>query len=1116
MPLSGLVATPRPWATRMEVGMRSVRLRLRIGLSAGLLMAAVAGLVMLWPRGAGWRDGTGAALTGGTAGGQRPPLRANAAFRVPVPQSGAAATGPGLRAFERTPLAFELNQGQTDPQVKFLARGPGYAMFLTGNEAVLRLGGPVGARRAVPLPARGFPGPLWSGSDPFGARRRSETAATAGFFRLVPLLPAALQDGVLSEWEDRESEIANQQSSVVSLRLVGANPKPEIIGLEPLRAKSNYFIGNDPKRWRTNVPNFAKVMYKDVYPGIDVVFYGKNGELEHDFVVHPGADPKAIRFAVAAVSDRRSAVGTPPLQVDAQGDLVIGTEAGEVRLRKPVVYQMPTSVNSSQLSVDSSPAAVGAPESRQAALLTARRSSLTTPHFLDARYVVHGLTLENPQSEIANLKYQVSFALPPYDPKQTLVIDPTLNYLATFGGSSGTDSDGIALDGAGNAYVTGITSAGDFPSTPGAFQTTLAGGEDAIVRKFDSTGAVVYSTYLGGSGNDEARGIAIDSSGNAYIAGLTNSTDFPTLGAFQPANAGGYYGDAFVTELNATGSGLVYSSYLGGSSDDLGFGISVDSAGNAYVTGQTLSSDFPTVNAFQPHIGGGTGCVPGALFPCGDAFVTKIAAGGSGLVYSTYLGGSNADGAAAIAVDSAGNVYLTGLTYSFDFPALNPFQAACVPTAGVGTCTDAFVAELNATGSALVFSTYLGGSGYDVGRGIALDSSGNIYVAGQTGSTDFPTLKPYQASNAGGISDAFVTELAAGGGSLVYSTYLGGSDGDWALSVSVDPLGEAFVTGGTDSSDFPLASAIQSTYGGNQDVIVTGFQAGGTGLIYSTYLGGTGSEEGQGISVDAAGNAWVTGSGDSTSFLASIARTRRDSAAPAQQTSGVTQAVAANIALDLPRVSLSSPSLAFGYELVGGTSAPERVTVKNTGTAALAFTSITASAGFATVSSGTTCSTSGSVMPGASCTINVALAPKAEGTVTGTLTLTDNGIGSPHVVKLTGTGATSSPVVLPEELDFGAQPLGTTSAPQVVTLANALNQPLVMRRILALPRHRYAETNNCGVALAPNASCTLRVTFTPRVAGSRKGLLILIDRGGTTRHQLVRLTGTGAAPSGTP
>jgi hypothetical protein len=601
------------------------------------------------------------------------------------------------------------------------------------------------------------------------------------------------------------------------MNLVGADQAAKVTGLEELPGKANYFIGNDPKKWQTNVPTYAKVKYENVYPGIDLVYYGNQGKLEYDFVVAPGADPKAITLGFAAV-------GSAPLQIDAQGDLLVQTGDGAVQFHKPVVYQKQPSALSGQPSVGL--------DDRQ-----------WNRRVLDGRYV---LSTNN----------RVQFQIPDYDKNEPLVIDPVLSYSTYLGGSGADTASGIAVDSSGNAYVTGNTLSSDFP-TASPLQSANGGGGDAFVTKLNAAGnALVYSTYLGGSGADAANGIAVDSSGNAYVTGSTSSTNFPTNGPLQAANGG--FSDAFVTKLNAAGNALVYSTYLGGSGVDTAYGIAVDSSGNAYVAGVTNSANFPTANPLQPASGGDY-----------DAFVTKLNATGNALVYSTYLGGSGREQANGIAVDSSGNAYVTGRTSSTNFPTNSPLQ----PARGGAGCTlntlpcanDAFVTKLNAAGNALVYSTYLGGSDNDQGLSIAVDSSGNAYVTGSTLSSDFPTASPIQPANGGG-TDAFVTKLNAAGNALVYSTYLGGSGTDLAYGIAVDSSGNVYVTGGTSSTNFLTADPIQPLNGGGGDAFVTKLNTAGNARVYSTYLGGSGADTAYGIAVDSSGNAYVTGNTTSADF----------------------------------------------------------------------------------------------------------------------------------------------------------------------------------------------------------------------------------------------------------
>ena len=594
--------------------------------------------------------------------------------------------------------------------------------------------------------------------------------------------------------------------SIVRMRLVGANATPQVEGVEQLPGISNYFAGSDPTQWQINVRTYTAVRYTGVYPGIDMVYHGNQRRLEYDFVVAPGSDPNIIQLSFSGIQG---------FEITRMGELVLRTAQGNVRQSKPVAYQEANGVREE----------------------------------VSASYVPYGIN-------------RVGFQLGSYDPTRPLIIDPVLVYSTYLGGSGFDQGYAIALDQLGNVYVTGQTAAIDFPTTAGAFQTTYGGG-DAFVAKLNPSGtALVYSTYLNSaSGN----GIAVDSSGNAYVTGDAGSTGFPTTaGAFQTSPLG--Y-DTFVTKLNSAGSALVYSARFGGNLDDFGRGIALDSAGNAYITGWTICRStictFPAVNAFQPKYAGGYQ----------DAFVTKINSSGSALVYSTYLGGGailngSEDWGEAIAVDGAGSAYVTGYTFSPDFPV----TGGAFDTTRAGL--DAFVTKFTPNG-ALTYSTFLGGAGREQGQGIAVDDSGNAYVTGSTESFDNPFTSAYDgfpvtagAFQTRGSYDAFVSKLNPNGSGLVYSTYLGGSAGvDRGWAISLDDLGNACVTGDTASIDFPIANAIQATYGGGlRDAFVTKLNGSGSGLIYSTFLGGNLTDEGRGIGCNGNGDAYVTGDTSSGNF----------------------------------------------------------------------------------------------------------------------------------------------------------------------------------------------------------------------------------------------------------
>jgi hypothetical protein len=639
---------------------------------------------------------------------------------LPTGQNRAHAVGN----FGRLPLSFEINQGQTDPQVKFLSRDRGYTLFLTGNEAVLSL-------RSQKTEARSQ-----------NERPRFENGKSTKSFSLLPDLadpgPLAMPAS-FSSFANRQSAIFNPQvpnpesptPAVLRMKLVGANPKAKVVGLDQLPGKSNYFIGNDPKKWRTNVASYAKVKYQNVYPGIDLVYYGNQRRLEYDFVVSPGADPIAIGFRID---------GTDKGEIDAAGDLVLGSPNGEVRFHKPVVFQ--PSAASSTLSVVPNPQSrIPSPGSSHSPF-TIQNSQLVDAHFVLrlARTDTGNLKLEtgsvpDTRHPTPGTSYLVAFELGPYDKSRPLIIDPTVEFMAYVGGAGWENAKGISVDSAGSIYVAGTTQSADFPITPGAIQGTYGGGPglcnnsecgDGFVFKLTPDGStLIFSTYFGGSGGEVVQGMGVDQDLNVYIAGLTQSGPIPIVNPLpgQSEYNGGLF-DVFVAKLNPTGDTLLYSTYLGGTGKDQAEDMYVVPDGTCYVVGESDSDDYPTTTgAYQTTKNGGS-----------DGIVSKIAPDGSALLYSTYLGGDQFDSVHAVFVDSSGNAYITGETYSSNFPHSPLAKQSSAQGGG-----DAFVTKLQSDGSDIAFSTYLGGTnGLDKGWGITADGLGNTAVTGITRSTDFP------------------------------------------------------------------------------------------------------------------------------------------------------------------------------------------------------------------------------------------------------------------------------------------------------------------------------------------------------------------------------------------
>lgn len=873
--------------------------------------------------------------------------------KTPLRSDAGSALGSTIRvaeAYGRLPLSFEANQGQTDRHVKFLAHGSGYTLFLTGHEAVLALQGKKNRTKK--------------------SRPEARNALVAARFVAT----------------HRQPSRAAWTTNVLRMNLVAANPSPEVVGTEQLSGRSNYFVGKDSSQWRTGVPTYAKVRYQDVYPGVDLVYYGNQRQLEYDFVVAPGANPKAIKLSVAGASK--------PLAVDSAGNLVVHLRDGKVQFHQPVVYQ------------------------------TEGSSTTAARQFVDSRFVVKGRNL-------------VAFELGPYDHSRALTIDPTLSYSTYLGGSGFDAANAIAVDANGDAYVAGFTGSTTFPpsSIAGACVASCGSTQDGFVAELKPDGSgLVYSTYLGGSKTDVVQGIAVDSSGNAYVTGNTDSSDFPQV---QPIASGcvgscssGSVVNAFVTEINAAGNAIVYSTRLGGSTSDFGQGIAVDSNGNAYVAGFTESTDFPSVNQTSGTCVGTCGTAPKGTTD--SSFVAEIKPGTPPtLAFSSLLGGTGLDQVFGLALDSSANIYVTGITTSANFPTKNPIATACngtvtvPPTAcGTGADEDAFVTELTAGGSALQFSTYLGGSGTDNAFAIAVDSSNAVYVTGGTSSTDFPKAGTVTGACAGTcgnglVTNAFVTKLKTDGSGLVYSTYLGGSIFDQGMGIAVDSSGDATVAGMTMSADFPSVNPVAALCAGpggllsscgngtTLDAFVTQVNGAGSGLSYSMFIGGSDVDAGFGVALDSLGNAYVAGQTSSTDFMTTTG---------AFQTTyggGTADGFVTKIAAG-PVVSLSGNSLTFGSTELGTTSASQNVTLTNIGSAALNITSITASGDFVLVTTtGTSCPyTGGSVGVGAQCTVDVAFKPTALGARIGSVSIADNAPGTPQPVSLSGTGIDTIPPAL--------------------------------------------------------------------------------------------------------
>jgi hypothetical protein len=932
----------------------------------------------------------------------------------PVKESPADVRRRIVQGYAMLPLSFEPNAGQSRGEVKFLARGPGYTLFLTGDEAVLSL----------KKPGRMAPS---SKVENFAVARNSKLGRVSKNAR------------------------AKTQASLLRVSLLNSNPHVRLTGMAELPGKVNYFIGNNPKKWRTNLSTYGKVEYKSVYPGVDMVYYGnQGGQLEYDFIVAPGADPSPIGLEVRGR-------GASPLRLAANGDVMIRLDGGDVRLQKPVVYQKTTG------------------------------SAQPTP--------IRG-------SYALSAANQVRFDIGAYDRTQPLYIDPIVIYSTYFGGSSYDYASGLAVVTDPNntascpptagqitnsaittcptimdVYLTGWTQSSDFPVSAGAYNASnaaiLSGATNAFVTKLILNGAAVppaitvgYSTFVGGSQPtdvDNSLAIAVESNttdphyGSAYITGYTQSGDFPMLNPL-PApqgyalsdqqNYATSVGTGFVTAVNASGSGLLYSTYLGGTAGggDSPYGIVVDPTANPYITGWTSSSNLPTTaNVAKSSLGAASN----------NGFVTKLSFTGSALsvAYSTYLGGSNSDYGAGIALDPTRAAYVTGPTQSVDLLSSMGYTGSAYQTTLTGT-QNAFVAKFDPNGN-LVYLTYLGGTNFDQGNAIAVDENFDAYVAGATQSSDFPSAgNAYQTSLAGS-QNAFVSELNPQGTALLYSTYLGGSSVDSANGIAVVndascgtgscSVFDIFVGGSTGSSNFPLSQNMSLPNGTPFQPVFTGspfnafaselFPSASTpaaSLAFSTLLGGNASDVAYGVALDSYRNVYLTGTTSSPNFptaynLPTVTSYQTSLGAGASHNAFVSVLQSAAFASLTP----NGATVDFGPINYGSTSTASTITLQNTGNLPMTLTSVTVaqkggtnySADFTLTAAqtGSTCQASMLLLIGQSCSVGVAFKPSTVGIEETAQVLFDDS---------SSNGVVTGSIVLPTQ-SIPVQGLGVALTPTV-------------------------------------------------------------------------------------
>lgn len=934
-----------------------------------------------------------------------------------------------LSSWSALPLVFEENRGQTAAQVRFLARQGSSLIFLTSSGAVISLPG-----------AREF---------------------------------AAM------EWK-------------------GANPTPVIEGVDRADTGINYFTGSDKQSWLTGVPGYTRVRYKDIYPGIDLIYYGYAGQIEYDLIVNPGADPRAIRLSFSHASG---------VDIDPDtGDLLIRTGSNTIYLRNPGVYQ-------------ESPAGGGA-----AAPIRKR---------IAAHYIRTGPN-------------EFGFALGAYDRDRALVIDPELNYSSYIGGHLNDSGGKVVVDADGNAYIVGATASPDFPLVS-PLQNSAKGTNNGFVAKINpelpGLSSIVWSTYLGGSGVNVARGVAVDSGGNVYVVGDTTASNFPvTPGAYQTTckmASGSCTTDVFVSKIDPSGAALLYSTLLGGTGKEFGFMVAVDPNRRIYVGANTGSADLPTTPGAPQRAFAGGGASGSAYADAYVAILDPAGQGASDLVYATYLGGSGSEQLWGLAVDSAGAAYVTGSTTSQNFPLTPSAYQSAYRGAGALALGDAFVSKIVPAGAGpadLAYSTLLGGANDDRGESIAVDPLGHAYVTGITASTAFPVTAQtaFQAAFGGGscggipCDDAFIVEIdpsLSGAASLVYSSYFGGAGMDLGHGIGLDSNGLVYITGETGSTNLALKNPIQSQcYGGctptpMDDVMIAKFDLSvpGTGsLLFSTYLGGNDVDTGWGIAVDSKGDAIVTGQTYSTNFpLAMPLQNMCNGCSPFKSSSPSGDSFLIKVCIaDCPALSASVTTLNFTSQLTGTSSQPAAVTFTNTGTGDLTIAGISiAGANAADFEQTNNCPAV--LGPALSCQVTVTFMPSASGARAASLTLSNNASPSPAAVSLTGTGVAPSQVGLSAStIAFPSQNSGTTSAAQTVIVTNNGPGSLAMALIAiggANPGD-FGQANNCPASLAVNISCSINVTFSPTAAGSRSALLVITDNG-IASPQSVSLTGAGVVPA---
>ena len=879
-------------------------------------------------------------------------------------------TVPPAFSLDHLPLIFEPNRGQAPSAVEFLSRGS-YSIFLQSDRAVF-----------------GFP--------PRSVAKNTSASAVAA----------------------------------VTLQLVASNRKALAQGLELLPGTSNYYIGTQSSQWRTGVAQYAKVFFKSVYSGIDLVYYGDRGQLEYDFLIAPGANPGSLHFRIT---------GTDKVELDSGGNLVLRCSDNSLELHKPTIYQ---------------------------------REPDGSRRLVAGEFALHG--------------NEIRFRIGKYDSRKQLIIDPVLTYSTLIGANNSTQVQGIAVDGNGDLYITGTTFATNYP-TLNAFQAKNNGTTNVFITKLGVNGnAILYSTYIGSSGFDNAAGIAVDRSGDAYVTGTVGASNFPTTpGAFM-TTCPGICNTPFLSKF-ATNGTLVFSSFMGGSNSPA-HAIAVDGQGEAYIAGDTASNDMPTTpGSFEPTFAGQI-CTS-----CFNAYVEKLNASGTDLVYSTYFGlagpfSTPSTSGTGLAVDSSGNAYLVGTSGSI--PLKNPIQITPVGA------PDTFVAKFSPDGSALMYSTFIGGdSPFFFGEagnfatGVAVDPFGNAHVTGTSSSCDFPlTLNAFSTDcvTLGYDQKIFVLTLNSAGNQLLFSTFLrsGNSPG-----IAVDSKGDSYIAGSTTANNFPVLNPIESTsQRSNSSGFIIELDPSGK-ILFSTYLGATGEgSQPSGIAVDGKGGIYVAGSGQGDFPILNPIPSQTF-----QSTFYTIFAAKISSASSAPQLSLSpraSPILAL----------------RNVSSGPLTVDSIVPSSNFTV---GGNCGAN--LAAGTGC--NLILEGAADNKTTGTVTITSSASVNPIQFTIhkspTGDSVGSIVSIFPTSLQFPPQLIGTQSAQKKVLIQNLGLQPAAINSISMIQPSVFRETNNCPALLNPTAFCIISITYSSTTAQDSAQLAIVHDPNQT--RDTIFLSGTGSS-----